>query len=69
MSDLSYPAAYVIFTRSQRAMDESLGVFPIGALNLIEEEMVASGKFEVKYQNDDATVYVLAARQRGKDNP
>jgi hypothetical protein len=69
MSDERFPAAFVIFTRSQRAMDESLGVFPVGALTLIEEEMKASGKFKAVFQNEDASVYVLAARQRGGNNP
>jgi hypothetical protein len=69
MSNPRYSAAYAIFTRSQRIMDESLGYLPVGAAEKIEQQLQASGKFKIVYQNRDARVYVLAARQRGGNNP
>lgn len=69
MSNKQYSAAYIIFTRSQRLMEEALGGFPVGALDEIEQKLQASGKFKIVYENHDARVYVLASRQRGGENP
>jgi hypothetical protein len=61
----SYPAAYLIISRSQKARVDMTGVMPAGALDDIEQRLLQSPSFQVLYSNEDARVFVLAGSDRG----
>ncbi|HEY9131924.1 MAG TPA: hypothetical protein VIM98_09235, partial [Dyella sp.] len=53
------PSGFVIITRSQKAIVESLGTMPPGTLDRIEQALTASPRFRVVYANPDARIFVL----------
>lgn len=59
MSNPRYDAAYLIITRSQMIASDTLGYFPPGGLNQIEQKLLASDRFLVIYRNPDVTIFVL----------
>ncbi|HWL71622.1 MAG TPA: hypothetical protein VNS22_25030 [Geminicoccus sp.] len=58
LSDQSYPAAFVIITRSQKAFIDELGAMPPGSLDAVEQSLRGSQQFELVYGNRDAAVFV-----------
>ena len=60
MADQRYPGAYLIITRTQKAQAEMFGVLPPGALDRLEQALMASPRFRVLYANDDAMIFALA---------
>ncbi len=50
---------YLIVTRSQRAQVELFDGLPAGTLESLERVLIASGRFQVRYTNPDATIYAL----------
>jgi hypothetical protein len=60
MSDRQYSAAYVIFTRSQKAeIDLVPESMPKGGLQLIEDALRQSPNFQIIYENEDAVIFTL----------
>ena len=59
MRDTRYSAAYLIVMRSQLLDLSQPG---LESIESIQREIEASGLFKVIYQNDDTTIYTLAAR-------
>jgi hypothetical protein len=64
LSDPRYTGAYVIITRSQRIENDTIGPLPKGALAGIERALMASDRFDVLVDSDDATVFTLAGEAR-----
>jgi hypothetical protein len=60
MSNRTYPRAYLIITRSQKADVDASGRMPGGFLDSIERALLESPRFQVAYGNEDARVFVLA---------
>lgn len=54
------PGSYLIFTRSQRAYTDLLGLMPPGTLARIEHAVVGSGAFRAVHRNRDAAIYVAS---------
>jgi len=50
------PEAYLIFTRSQKATAQSIGL-PPRILDRLEQALLASGKFALVYSNADAQIF------------
>ncbi|MGI8545777.1 MAG: hypothetical protein ACR2M1_00350 [Gemmatimonadaceae bacterium] len=50
---------YLIVTRSQRAQVELFDGLPPGTLESLERTLIASGRFQVRFTNPDATIYAL----------
>ncbi len=65
MEDSAKRGAFLIFTRSQRAGVEVLGLSPPGALRSIEHSVDRSPAFRLVYRNRDAAIYMLAAPRKG----
>lgn len=63
MSDPRFTRSYFVNTRSQGAEADALGLLPDGALDRVTAELVASGRFEVVVDNEDATVLSLTPEQ------
>ena len=61
----SYPTAYLVLSRSQKAAIDMTGAMPAGSLQKIELALLESPKFKVIYRNPDAAVFVLASQTRG----
>lgn len=61
----SYPTAYLVLSRSQKAAIDMTGAMPAGSLQKIELALLESPKFRVIYRNPDAAVFVLASQTRG----
>jgi hypothetical protein len=59
LSDERWPAAYVIFTRSQKAYAETQGVFPEGTFDRITRLLAASPRFRIVFHNADAVIFAL----------
>jgi hypothetical protein len=55
----SSPRGYVVFSQSQETYAEVFGVSSVTALRSLEAAMVASGRFQVFYQNDTTRIYEL----------
>lgn len=51
------PAAYLIFTRSQKATYDALSGLPPGGLDRLEEVLLKSSKFKMIYNNPDAQIF------------
>ncbi len=52
-------SAYLIFTRSQKATADATSGLPPGALDRLEQSLIASGKFEMLYSNPDAQILIF----------
>jgi hypothetical protein len=50
------PQAYLIFTRSQKAVAQAVGL-PPGTLERLEQALLTSGKFALVYSNPDAQIF------------
>lgn len=59
MSSDRFAAAYLFITTSQKAEVEALGIMPKGALDQFEQELMASGLFEIEFDSRDAKIYRL----------
>ena len=64
MGDSRYAASFMIISRSQRIMIEMNNLLPPGNVDLIEELLKQSGRFQSIYKNRDAEIFTLA-RQPG----
>lgn len=62
MSNDEYADAYLIITASQKAETSSRGEMPPGALDHIEAALRRSDRFDLVYENSDASVFKLAGR-------
>lgn len=60
MQDKSYPAAYLIVTRSQEASAELFIGWEAGTWDRFEEALFNSDDFRIIYSNEQATIFVLA---------
>jgi GT2 family glycosyltransferase len=52
------PAAYVLITRSQKAIADETGVLPRGSLDRIERALAGSSAFRLLYANRDASLFL-----------
>jgi O-antigen/teichoic acid export membrane protein len=59
MTSQSFPAAYLILSRSQREHVSLYNLLPTGALEQLEKELFRSPRFQVVFANDDATIFQL----------
>ncbi len=61
MADLigggSYPAGYVIITRSQKAATDETGLMPAGTLERVERALAASPRFRTVYRSHDTAIF------------
>ncbi|PWT78529.1 MAG: hypothetical protein C5B60_01030, partial [Chloroflexi bacterium] len=55
-SNTRYPAVYVIFSRSQTAQAQMYGAVSPTAFDVLKDTLLASGRFELIYQNPDAEI-------------
>jgi hypothetical protein len=55
-SNSRYPAVYVIFSRSQKAQAQMFAGVSPAAFDALQDALVASGRFELIYQNPDAEI-------------
>jgi hypothetical protein len=62
LTDPRYPAAFLVFSRAQAAEVDSTGLMPAGSIDRIEQAVLDSGRFDVVYDNADATIVAAAAR-------
>lgn len=60
-----HSAAYMIFTRSQKAWAYSLSGLPPDALDQLEDALLKSGKFRTTYSNVDAQILTFIGRPEG----
>ena len=65
MGNKEYQRAYLIITRSQKADVNALGLMPAGSLDVIEQALLKSPKFQVIYGNADAKIFALADNAKG----
>lgn len=50
---------YIILTKSQKALFDGLGLLPAGAMEAIEQKLIASAKLKVAFANADALILTL----------
>jgi hypothetical protein len=62
LSDPRYTKTFVIITDAQKAQTAALGLLPVGALDRIERALLASPQFTALYQDEHASLFVLAPR-------
>jgi hypothetical protein len=55
---------YLVFTRGQEAEDDILALSPPGRFERVERLVAESRRFQVVYQNGDATIFVFSERER-----
>jgi hypothetical protein len=55
-----HDAAYLLITRSQKAETEMTGVLPAGTLDMVEEAVSQSPRFQKIFSNADARIFTLA---------
>jgi hypothetical protein len=60
LSDSRYRGGYIIITRSQKTQSDALGMLPKGALDRIENALLASPFFKVVWHDRDASVLTVA---------
>ena len=65
MQNGTYAAAYLIFTRSQQANIEMLGLLPPGTVAKVEAGLQQSSKFKEIYAGPDAQIFTLAGQLKG----
>lgn len=58
------PKAYLIFTRSQKATAQSVGL-PPGILDRLEQSLLASRKFALVYSNSDSQIFLYIHSTKG----
>jgi hypothetical protein len=58
-------SAYLIITRSEKAEVDLFSGLPEGTLDLLEQELKASNRFEMIFTNRDATIFTLTSRSDG----
>ncbi len=61
-----YPAAYVVFSRSQRSFVENTGYFKPNAANILVKSLQESPQFKVVYENPDSIVFEALKPAAGK---
>ena len=66
MSNDEFTGAYLIITRSQKAEVEMIGAMPPNGLDIIEDKLNQSPLFDVFYQNEDVSIFILADSDRGQ---
>ena len=64
MTDERDTAAYVLLTRSQQREETAMGFRPAGFLAGLEEDLRASDRFAVAFENRDAVIFTLRGAQR-----
>lgn len=70
LSDGRWQAGFVLITRSQKAYADVQGRMPAGALDRIEQALIASPRFQISYASKDATIFKLNSaliRTRGQE--
>jgi hypothetical protein len=60
------PEAYLILTRSQQAYLEMFYNLPATSWQLLQDDLLASGRFQRIYANPDASVYLLLPAHSGE---
>jgi hypothetical protein len=60
LDDPANARAFILITRSQKVVNDSVGPMPPGAVQRVEDALAASPLFEEAYRNDDAVVFVPA---------
>jgi hypothetical protein len=63
----SWPAVYMIITRSQKALVYRMGFMPPGTLDRLEQYMKESGQFRTVFVNEDASIFVAATNGRAQN--
>jgi hypothetical protein len=61
----SYPSAFLIISRAQKAYVDLTGIMPRGSVEDIERAVLDSPRFQEIYSNPDARIFVLAPRGGG----
>ncbi len=64
MTDERDTAAYVLLTRSQQREETAMGFRPAGFLAGLEEDLRASDRFAVAFENRDAVIFTLRGAER-----
>jgi hypothetical protein len=59
LDDPQWKANYVIFTRSQKAYVDDMGIMEPGALDRIEQALLRSPRFKLVLANKDARIFTL----------
>lgn len=67
-SQHKYPAAYIIFTRSQEAQAEMFSGVPHSAFDAVEYALLSSGKFVLIYKNSDAEILMYVRPEKSQAN-
>jgi hypothetical protein len=57
----SYPAVYLVISRSQKEHAELMSLLPAGSLDRLEVAVAQSERFRLVFSNVDVKIYVLAA--------
>ena len=52
-----YKTSYLFITRSQKIYVDEVGGLPVGSLDIIQNLLEKSGKFEVVFSNQDAIIF------------
>lgn len=60
------PATYVLFTRSQKAQAEMFNSAPPSDFDIVEQDLLATGKFVLVYHNADADVLMYVRPSQRK---
>ncbi len=59
LGDPQWKAGYVIISRSQKAYADAQGILPRGALDRIEQALLASPRFVVAHATEDTLIFAL----------
>ena len=65
MQNGTYAASYLIFTRSQQANIEMLGLLPPDTIARVEAGLRQSPKFKEIYANQDAQIFIMTSQAKG----
>ncbi|HET6289675.1 MAG TPA: hypothetical protein VFG15_23395, partial [Amycolatopsis sp.] len=60
LDDPANARGFILITRSQKIVNDSVGPMPPGSVQHIEDVLAASPQFTAAYRNEDAVVFVLA---------
>jgi hypothetical protein len=63
----SWPAVYMIITRSQKTLFYRMGWMPPGTLDRLEQYMKESERFELVFANEDASIFAAATTGRAQN--
>jgi hypothetical protein len=58
-----YHYSYLLITRSQKIYIDEVGEMPTGSLDRVQDALLASGKFDVVFSNEDAIIFALKEGQ------